>query len=112
MAGNVADARLFDHDPLTGITEYFHYDPETEGFVIQTQQDLEYHIEATKSLQNDATGRYGELTRIASIPAVIVMQLAQQGILSAGGAILDDKRFRAWLNDRDSRVFRTKLGRV
>lgn len=112
MSGNVADARLFDHDPLTGITEWYHYDPDTEGFTIQTQQDVEYLIDVNKALSNDAPTRFGELTRVASIPATIVMRLAQEGILTMAGAILDEPRFRAWLNDRDNQAFRTRTGKV
>jgi hypothetical protein len=112
MSGNVADPRLFDHDPFSGHTEYFHYDPETDGFSIETQQDVEYIIETNKALSNDAPTRFGELTRVASIPSVVVMQLAAQGILSSAGAILDADRFRLWLNDRDNRAFRTRTGKV
>lgn len=116
MSGNVADPRLFDRDPLTGIVEYFHYDPDTEGFTIQTQQDLEPLIEQNKALWNDTEKhtryRDGIGARVASFPAVITMQLAQQGILSMGGAILDEPRYRRWLNDRDNLVFRTRAGTV
>lgn len=108
------DVRLFDHDPLTGITEYMIYDNDTGNFRIQTQQDVEPLIEINKAQHNDTEKhtRYSELTRIASWPAVITMQLAQQGILSWGGAILDEKRFRKWLNDRDNKAFRTREGTV
>lgn len=108
------DIRLFDRDPFTGITEYMIYDNDTGDFQIQTQQDVEPLIEYNKSLHNatEKHTRYGELTRIASWPAVITMELAKQGILSMGGAILDEKRFRKWLNDRDNKAFRTREGTV
>ena len=112
MSGNVADPRFFDHDPFSGHTEYFHYDPDTGGFMIETRQDVQMLIETNKALSNDAPTRFGELTRVASIPSVVVMQLAQQGILSTGGAILDHERFRTWLNERDNRAFRTRTGKV
>lgn len=114
MSGNVADARLFDHDETTGITEYFHYDPDTDGFTIQTQQDVTSFIETNKALWNatEKHTRYGELTRIASTPNVVLMELSKQGIVSPTGTILDDTRYRAWLNDRDNLLFRTRPGRV
>lgn len=112
---SLSDPRLFDHDPLTGVTEYFVFDEDTGGFTIETQQDVEPLVEINKALYND-TGDYrrfgGELHRIASLPNVIVMELSKQGILTPAGRILDDKRFRRWLNDPDNRLFRTRPGRV
>jgi hypothetical protein len=35
VMADVRDRRFFDHDPLLGHTEYFHYDPETDGFAIE-----------------------------------------------------------------------------
>lgn len=114
MSGNVKDARLFDDGSLTGVTEWYHYDDLSGGFTIQSTQDVEPLLELNKNLWNDSEkhSRYGEWSRVASIPAVIVMELAKQGILTAGGSILDAKRFRAWLNDRDNLLFRTRAGRV
>ena|ERR1035437_1288918 len=107
MSGNVADGRLLDHDAETGLTEYFHYDPDTEGFVIETVQDVTAIIEANKFLYNEDTGsRQGDLTRVASIPLSIYWGLKQKGIID------DQKRFAAWLNDSDNRFFRTRGGRV
>lgn len=114
MSGDVRDARLFDTDPLTGITEYYYFDPDTEGFTIETRQEVESLTEQNKRLWNatEKHTRYGEWTRIASVPNVIIMELATQGILSPAGAILDDARYRAWLNDPDNRLFRTRTGKV
>lgn len=113
---SVSDARFFDHDPFTGATEYFHWDPETEGFTMQTQQDLTALVEMNTELWNDNEKhtRYkdGIGGRVAQIPAVIMMELSKAGILSPAGAILDEKRFRAWLNDSDNRAFRTRPGTV
>lgn len=114
MGQNIRDPRLFDVDPLTGITEFFHYDPDTDGFSIEAVQDVEPILEANKALWNstEAHTRYGEWQRIASLPNVIIMELSKQGILSAAGAVLDQERFRRWLNDRDNLLFRTRAGKV
>lgn len=110
---DVRDRRFFDRDALTGVTEWFHYDDETGGFQIETTQDLEPFVEVVTAVSNDAATHWrGDLHHVASIPQVMIMQLAQQKILSAGGRILDEKRFRRWLNDRDNRAFRTKPGKV
>ena len=110
----LVNRRLFDHDEFSGITEWYMYDDETDGFIIESVQDVEPLVELNKSLYNDTEKhtKYGEWTRIASIPPVIVMELAKQGILSPAGAILDDKRYRKWLNDSDNRCFRTRAGKV
>jgi hypothetical protein len=110
----VSDARLFDHDKESGITEYFHYDDETGGFAIEYRQDVEQLIEQNKRLWNDTEKhtKYGELTRVASIPNVMLMELAKQQIVTPGGRVLDQERFRKWLNDRDHLLFRTRAGDV
>lgn len=106
------DTRLFDTDPLTGVVEYFHFDPDTEAFTIEARQDVSGILELNKALWNDAPLRFGEFSHVASIPAVIMQQLAKDGIMSAGGQILDPDRFRRWLNDRDNLMFRTRPGKV
>jgi hypothetical protein len=110
MSGNVADPRLFDYDPLSGLTEYFHYDPETDGFSIETRQDMQPLIDVSKAMFNDAPLRWGDMTHVKHIPAVIAMELAKQGIMSAGYQILDHDRFKKFLNERDTAAFRTRPG--
>lgn len=114
MSGSVTDARLFDVDALTGIAEYFYYDDETDGFRIETRQDVEPFLERNKALWNDTEKhtRYREWTRVASIPNVVLMELSNQGIITPTGTILDEPRFRRWLNDRDNLLFRTRAGTV
>jgi hypothetical protein len=111
MSGSVEDARLFSHDPLTGITEYFTYDPETDGFTIETRQDVGAMLELAKQYHNDAPLRWGEFTHVKYIPDVIMMELQKQGIVH-GYRIVDEPKFRAFLNERDTAAFRTRPGRV
>lgn len=108
----MSDPILFDHDPTTGVTEYFHVLEDGKEWAIETRQDLSGLVEVAKSVANDRTGGWGELTHIAWLPPVIQMRLMQKGILGKGGQILDDVAYRKWLNDPDNRAFRTKLGRV
>lgn len=112
MGKAITDARLLDVDPLTGIVEHFYYDPDTDGFTIERTQDVSGLLDVNKALWNDAPLRFGEFSHVASIPAVIMEQLAKDGIVTAGGRILDEPRFRKWLNDRDNRLFRTRPGHV
>ena len=44
--------KILDHDPLTGITEIFHHDPNTDVSVIETVQDVGPILEVNKKLQN------------------------------------------------------------
>lgn len=110
----IESKRLFDYDPITGITEYFIYDDSTGGFAIEYQQDAEPLVEANKALWNthEKHSKYGEWSRVASIPNVVVMELAKQKIMTPGGTILDDKKFRAFLNDRENQYLRTRPGRI
>lgn len=105
------DPRLLEHDPYTGMTEYFHV-IEDGQWAIETRQDVSGIIEVNKALQNDATGRWGEMTHVASIPLTILMDLVQQGILDTAFHVQDDARYRKWLNAPENRVWRTKLGKV
>lgn len=109
--------RLLGHDPATGITEWYHWDP-TGGrdgkgeSIIETVQDITGLVEQNKRLQNADTGRYGEMNRVASIPMTECVKLMERGLIDAGFRVLDQRRYRAWLNDPANRHFRTKLGKV
>lgn len=104
----MAESRLFDIDPLTGAVETFHYDDVEETFTLERVEDVTDIIEMNKAVAGMTPGnwRKSELHRVASIPAVLVQELRQKGILN------DPERLRAWLNESDNAVFRTRPGRV
>ena len=86
------------------------------GIVIETRQDISDILEQNKKEYNSFDERAkwsNELfgNKIASIPMTVIDDLNKQGIMR-GFAILDEKRFKAWLNERDNRVFRTRTGVV
>lgn len=86
------------------------------GIIIETRQDITDILEQNKKEYNsfDEKARWsGELmgNKIASIPFTVIDELNKQGIM-CGFAVLDEKRFRTWLNERDNRVFRTRTGVV
>ena len=86
------------------------------GIIIQTKQDITDIIEQNKKEYNsyDEKARWSDElfgNKIASIPFTVIDELNKQGIMR-GFAVLDEKRFRAWLNERDNRVFRTRTGVV
>jgi len=86
------------------------------GLVFETRQDVSGIVEANKREFNQYDERakwsdevYGN--KVASIPLTVIDDLNKQGIMR-GFHILDEKRFRHWLNERDNRVFRTRPGVV
>src|SRR5689334_12339272 len=110
--GSLTNKRVFSEDLLTGITEYYYHDQETGGFAIETVQDMEPHLELAKAMFNAAPLRYGEFTHVKHIPLVLMQQLIKDGILGPGGAILDEPRFKKFLNERDTNFFKTRPGHV
>jgi hypothetical protein len=109
--------RLFDYNPVFGITRYSYYDPDKDELHIETVQDVEPLLELNKAQFNstDEHARYADgMNKVATIPLHILEDLIQKGILVPGkhGDGNGNKRFKAWLNDRDNRLFRTRPGRL
>ena len=95
--------RLFGHDPLTGITQYWHVTDKGE-YVIETQQDVTAIAEANKRQYNDTPDKHRDVNKVASIPLNVYYDLKRRGIAD------DPKKLKQWLNDSDNRVFRTMEG--
>jgi len=86
------------------------------GIIIETRQDITDILEQNKKEYNsyDERARWSDNlfgNKVASIPMTVIDELNKQGIMR-GFAVLDEKRFKAWLNERDNRVFRTRTGVV
>ena len=86
------------------------------GIIIETKQDISSILEQNQKEYNsfDERARWSDHlfgNKVASIPMTVIDELNKQGIMR-GFAILDEKRFKAWLNERDNRVFRTRTGVV
>lgn len=86
------------------------------GIVIETRQDISDILEQNKKEYNsfDERARWSDHVfgnKVASIPMTVIDDLNAKGIMR-GFAVVDEKRFRAWLNERDNRVFRTRTGVV
>lgn len=100
---------LLDHDPTTGITEFFDYDDNTDLVTIRTEQDVTDLAEQNKALFNDVDNPHrfgGEWHRVAQIPSTVYNELYQSG------KIHDKQYMRRFLNDPDNRVFRTRPGKI
>lgn len=104
----MSEKRLFSIDAEQGITRYFHFDDETGQATIQTQQDVTAIIEENKQeyAQVDERARWGEWSRVASIPMSIYFQLKAEGKLD------DQAYMKKWINDPENKYFRTRSGKV
>ena len=104
--------RNLSYDPMSGIKTDFTYEAgETladDSFVISTSQDVSKIIEANKRSANavDKRDKWGEFSKVASIPLSIYYDLKKQGIID------DEQRFKRWLNDGDNKLFRTRGGTI
>jgi len=104
----MTEKKLFDKDDALGITRIWHYDADTDKATIETRQDVSKIIEENKQeyAQIDENARWGEWTRVASIPMSIYFQMKREGKLD------DEAYMKRWLNDPDNKYFRTRSGEV
>lgn len=96
-----------------GSVTTFH-DMDDGGLVVSTEQEISGLIDANKEEYNTSSSKWSDNAlenRVARIPLKVFDQLEREGI-TRGFTILDQKRFKAWLNNPDNRVFRTKAGRI
>ncbi len=75
---------LFDKDPITGITQYYDYDPTTDKHMIHSVQETDLLIDKLKQIRNNPEvwnkGVKESWVHYASIPPIIEMQLKAKGI--------------------------------
>lgn len=104
--------KILRHEADTKTVQTAHADGDG-GLIIKTTQDISAIIEKNKREYNavDEKARWGEWSKIGSIPLVVIQDLNAKGILR-GFAVVDQKRFKDWLNDPENRYFRTRPGRV
>jgi xylose isomerase len=96
-----------------GSVTTFH-DVDNGGVVIAKEQNIDALIDANVKEYNNADSKWSDNAlenRVARVPLAVFDQLQKEGI-TRGFTILDQKRFKAWLNNPDNRVFRTKAGRI
>lgn len=89
-----------------------HFDNEG-GVTLETKQDVTEIIEGNKQMFNQITSqdKWGDLTKVARLPLTVIDDLNKKGVMR-GFAVMDEIRFKAFLNDPDNRFFRTRPGRV
>lgn len=98
--------KVIDTDPTTGISHVLYYDNDTDKASYVAEQDTSVLLDLNRKQANEQGKRYGEWTKVASLPMTLWVKLKQEGILD------DAKAFKRWLNDPDNRYFKTHEGRV
>lgn len=96
-----------------GSVTTFH-DQDDGGIVIAKEQNISALIDANKEEYNTADSKWNDNAlenRVARIPMAVFEDLQKQGI-TRGFTVIDMPRFKAWLNNPDNKVFRTKAGRI
>ncbi len=96
-----------------GVRKQIAHDDGEGGLVIETAQDVSGIIEANKAEYNsvDYGARWGDFTKVATIPFTVIDALNKQGIMK-GFEVKDTAAFKRWLNDPENRFFRTRPGVV
>ena len=74
---------LFDHDPVTGITQHFDYDPISDKIHIHhTQSGVAQMLDQIAEKRRDAKtkGKVEEFAHYATIPPIVEMELRKKGL--------------------------------
>ena len=75
---------LFDHNPDTGVTQYFDYDELTDTMAITSVQDVSEILDDLQKKKNDPEawkkGVKNSMAHYASIPVVVEMEMRKKGI--------------------------------
>jgi len=106
-------------DSKSTLKTRMHIDEGENKYHFEDIQDVAPILEMNKKEANMGADAYkvrgmqdAKMYKVASIPLIIVQQLAQKGIMSNGGQILDRPRFKKWINDPDNRHFRIYQGSI
>lgn len=75
---------LFDHDPETGVTEYFDYDPINDSVSITTTQDVTHFLDRMNAIRSNPEisqkGMKEDWWCYASIPVTVELELRKKGL--------------------------------
>lgn len=103
----MGNKKLFSHDDLTGITKWWH-DNRDGTVTIETTQNESPILQANQELykETDKHTKWGDMSRVASIPLTVYYDLLKRGILN------DENAMKKWLNSEEGRPFRVRAGKV
>ena len=75
---------LFDHDPITGVAQYFDYDPLKDEVSLTSVQDVSGFLDHMNNLRNNEDyskrGMKKDWWHYASIPAIVEIEMRKKGI--------------------------------
>lgn len=102
-------ATLSDNGILTQVAA----DDGNGGLLIETSQDVTEIVERNKAryAQTDERARWGEWSHIGELPMAVIHDLNAKGLMR-GFHVVDQKKFKDWLNHSDNRHFRSRPGRI
>lgn len=91
-----------------------HYDEMADRLTIQTVQDVQPILEANKRQYDVDNKRHASETmnQVARIPLVAIEKYCNDKGIKYDEFMSSQKLFRAFLNDPENRLFRTKPGRI
>ena len=108
----MSEPLLLNHDPETGITDYFHVLEDGKEWAVESRQDVTKLVAVNQAMQHADTGRWGDGRCVASIPLTVLEELHRKGMIDGMLNVKDNKDFARWLNLAENKRFRWKLGRV
>lgn len=75
---------LFDYDPVTGLKEYFDYDPVLDQVSITTEQDVSFFLDRMNEIRKNpdisSSGIKEDWWYYCSIPTVVELELRNKGL--------------------------------
>jgi hypothetical protein len=108
----MSDPNVLHHDPLTGITDYFHVLEDGKEWAVESRQVMDGVLAVNQEMQKADTGRWGDGRCVASIPLIVLEQLQRDGMIDGTYNVRNNADFSKWLNKAENRQYRWKLGRV
>lgn len=106
--------RFFDHDPVLGITEYFHFDDQTGASFIETVENETALVEANKREFNTYTSgkHWGNGEELDPKNRVLRLSVTMTAELQRRGVLQDPVRLMAWADTDEAIPYRTRPGRL
>ena len=106
-----------DNKSKSVIKTKMHIDESENKYHFEDVQDIQPILERNKfeaknNLYKVRGMQDAKMYKVASLPLIVVQQLAKQGIMTMSGQLQDKPRFKKWLNNPENRHFRVYQGNV
>lgn len=101
---------LIDYDPLAQRMTIAHDSADGDTMTWESRQNVQPIIDVNREWMKeyDEKSRWGDGDLVARVPIAVIEQLMRD----KPGIMRDKKALKAWLNDPDNRLWRTRPGRV